>query len=316
MGDALHKTTTVVPRAAAPPSRATRRPTLRLWCVVGAASVTLLLAACGDGTGEEAVGDEVLSPTLERSGEVGLEGVDVQLLDALAPYDHRTSLARVAMWRWLTSAGDVHIGACLRDEGFTDPPPAPAPPDPDDPTQGDNVNFPDGRRLAREGITIVGSFALVEEEPSGWVPPPGWAAAEARCRAELSGDELDAATPAQKLFTSIGRAWENELAAVEAEDEIAARTEEFSVCLQDHGIPAESTGSQLDFLGHLDGKIMGARDGDEIEAFGRQYGRMYGECGLPLFESRERLRAERRPAFFAEHAESLRELSDLVYGDG
>jgi hypothetical protein len=58
-------------------------------------------------------------------------------------------------------------------------------------------------------------------------------------------------------------------------------------------------------------------DPTEFVEVSERMGKLYAECGRELFETRERMRGgERREAFLREHEESIRRLSDLLYGGG
>jgi hypothetical protein len=190
----------------------------------------------------------------------------------------------------------------------------------DDPFLMANATFPDVERLARDGLPHLGSDQRADPNDSlddGWTPPPGFDEAGVRCVQEELG-EGDAIHPAQQLYADVSGAWSDVLADIEADDEIRGHAETFSGCLREEGVPADSATDEFQFLFHVDALVLeAAGDPAEQRAVQERYGRLYAECGRDLFLARERLRSgQRRTDFLAEHAAAIRELSDVLYGDG
>lgn len=287
---------------------AVTRPVRAVWRHLAVLAVALAAAGCGDaGTASPSAAADP-KPASAGTAPAAIV-VDGSLHDALAPYDHESHVHRVAVWDALVRAGEQRVHDCLRDQDLPVPPTRPAT-DPNSPSLQANLDFPDLERLARDGIAL----STTPPPTLTWTPPAGWRTAESACRDQLTASD-DVAFRAQALFTQIGRAWEAELAAVDATDEIADERAAFGACLQQHGVPAADTGTETAFLGYVDGQVMRSEGLADADRTLEQLGKVYATCGEPLFAARERLRLERRQVFLDAHASTLTALASAVTED-
>jgi len=299
--------------------------------VVVIALAGLLVAACSDppSSGPENGGDVVTTrlsvttatdglsdttPTAASAVVVGLVGVEVEVSNAVAPFDHQSWVDSLLLEFSLARVRNQQVFDCLAGEGFTLPQAAPLP-DRDDPVLWSNAMFPNIEVLARDGFPVLpgtpgsldDSRERSEEE----------AAAARRCVAEVDGNDSEAIV-AYDLYASVRGPWETVLDEIDATDEIMSLVGEFGACLRDEGIPAEFTASVSTYLGYVQSLKM-AVEGEltQVAEINERMGKLYVGCGRELFEARERLRGgERREAFLREHEVAIRELSDLLYGGG
>lgn len=177
-----------------------------------------------------------------------------------------------------------------------------------------NVDFPDVDRLATEGLPLSSKGEASAENGEAWKPSPEWQDEWARCREELpDGDQIH---PAQALFAHMRGAWLDVMGEIEETDEVQERAAGFRDCLRENGIPPEWSADEVQMLTYVDRLRLEADDREAANDAGVRYGKLYAECGRELFETRERLRGgERRVEFLEEHADAVRELSDLLYGN-
>lgn len=255
-----------------------------------------------------------------EAASAGLSGVSVDVTNAVAPFDHESSVDDQLLPWAINRLGNEerqYRSDCMAAEGFELPPLAP-PPEREDPILISNWQFPQVDVLAVEG------FAAVPGTPSS---PDDFQETSSRTEAyyEVSRSCAAAAeeefkgsdrTRAYELYAIVRGGWEEVLAEIDGSDEIRPVAEQFSGCLRDEGIPVEYTVSETHYLSYVD-ELLFKADGDieEEAAIRVRYGKLYAKCGRELFEAKERLRSgERRIAFLAEHEEAIRELSDLLSG--
>ena len=300
--------------------------------VVGVIALAgLLLAACSGppSSGPEDRGDTVTSGATENTSTdassettptdgsevvVALVGVEVEMSNAVAPFDHHSNVDSLLLELGLHRARTQEIYDCLAREGFP-PRQVSELPTRDDPILLANASFPFVEALARDGIPALPptpessddfrEYSTAEREASR-------ACAEA---VDGSGGKVIVALD---LWVIVRFAWEPVLAEIDATDEIRSLVGEFSSCLRDEGIPAASATSETAYLSYVD-FLLAETGGDwtEMLVIYERMGKLYAECGRELFEARERLRGgERREAFLREHEVAIRELSDLLYGGG
>jgi hypothetical protein len=245
---------------------------------------------------------------------VGLVEVEVEVSNAVAPFDHDSNVDGLLLEFSLSKVRTQLISDCRVAEGF--PPVSISPlPDRDDPILMANATFPDIEALAASGFpnlpgtpgSLDDSRERSEEE----------AAASRQCAEDVDASDHDVIA-AYGRYASIRSAWEVVLAEIDATAEIQSLVVGFSSCLVAEGIPATNARSEGSFLGYVD-SLLAATGADESAwpEIREQMGKLYVECGRELFEARERLRGgERREAFLSEHQEGIRELSELLYGGG
>lgn len=253
----------------------------------------------------------------------GLEDVEIEVVNAAAPYDHDSNVDSIIVESRAADMRTALIEDCLRDEGFTELPPSTEPhanPDRDSPLFMANAEFPDSDRLAREGLPSGAQSGRVDSggqnDEAEWEPPPGFEEAAIDCvdSLQLAGSDHGSVHPAQEAFHSVRSAWEDELREIDATEEVEDHRKAFAACLREEGVPPESASDERSMLAYVDEMKMAASDQQEADGIGASYGKLYAACGESLFEAKERLRAERRPGFLEEHADAIREISDLVYG--
>jgi hypothetical protein len=244
----------------------------------------------------------------------GLVGVEVEVSNAVAPFDHDSNVDNLLLGMAISRVRTAQIFECLSGEGFPTPE-LTVLPSRDDPFLMSNWAFPDTDRLSREGFPVLpGTPASPDDERER-----SQAELEASRQCSETVDREDVATSrAYELYGSVRNAWEEVLAEVEGLEEIGSLVDGFSLCLRSEGIPAESAGSELSYLSHVDSlKFEAGSDDVAFAEIGERYGKLYAECGRELFETRERLRGgERRDVFLREHEAAIRELNELLYGAG
>lgn len=253
------------------------------------------------------------SPTTEGGSTAGLPGVDVDVTNAVAPFDHPSFVDSVLLEIAIGQVRTREINECMAAEGF-DPPPPSGLPDRDDPSLVSNLTFPFVKRLAAQGFVRGRSDAPSPgdaQEPAG-----GEIDALIACGEELERDGTDS-TALQETFGAVRGAWEEVLASIDASDEIAVLVGEFGECLRAQGIPPESSDSEGSFLVYVDMLILEADDPDRTAEIDRTMGKLYVECGRDLFERREQLRSgDLRESFLNEHAAAIQELNEQLFGNG
>ena len=256
-----------------------------------------------DTTSGETPGEDVI---------VGLVEVEVEVSNAVAPFDHDSNVDDLLLGFGLSRVRVGLINDCLAAEGF--PPIHLAPlPDRNDPILMANWAFPYLDALAESGFpNLPGTPGSPEDSRQR---SEAEAAASRQCAEEVDASDHDVIV-AYELSASIRSAWEVVLAEIDATAEIQSLVVGFSSCLVAEGIPATNARSEGSFLGYAD-SLLAATGADETAwpEIREWMGKLYVECGRELFEARVRLRAgERREAFLTEHQEAIRELSDLLYG--
>lgn len=236
-------------------------------------------------------------------------GVDVEVSNAVAPYDHSSNVDSLLLEMALADRRNQAVFDCIEEQGFDRPADPLVLPERDDPSLMANLMFPDTERLAREGVVVPPPSPAGSPQDS-----PSEAAREASSACAESTD-AEGAMALHNAFFDVRAPWEDVLAEVDGLEEIATLKEGFSECLQEEGIPAESA-TELGFLTHTD--VLRSTATEEEDAQIRlRMGKLYAECGRDLFEARERLRGgERREAFLREHEDSIRGLSDALFGTG
>lgn len=249
----------------------------------------------------------------DRGGVVAsLAGVEVEVSNAVAPFDHHSSVDNQLLELGLSRVRAGLVSDCLEAEGF--PPIQLAPlPDRDDPFLMANWAFPWVEALARDG------FPNLPGTPSS--PDDSRQRSEAEAATLRScAEEIDhshhSVILAYELYASVRGPWNATLAEIDGTDEVRVLVDQFSACLQAEGIPADSATSELRFLTYVDSLLMATGiDESGWPEIRERMGKLYAECGRELFETRERLRGgERREAFLREHEVAIRELSELLYG--
>jgi hypothetical protein len=239
--------------------------------------------------------------------------VEVEVLNAVAPYDPGSAADSLIVQQRVSRLGLEAIVECLGERGFPETLPPAEPIDRHATARTFNADFPDVDGLARDGLRVEVADGEMDggEPPSE--PPPGGEEAAAECFEEPAVQE---AIAQEERFASVRDAWEDVLAEIEGTDEIVRLGDEFSACLRDEGVPAESATDAARYLAYVDG-LMAQAGGDQAEmgSIAERFGKLYVECGRDLFEARERLRGgDYRDAFLLEHADALRKLSDVSYG--
>lgn len=288
------------------------------------AALACFLVACSDDdaatpvTAEERADPSgAETPAGQRHGQaVTLDGVEPALANAVAPYDAWSAADLFVISGALGDQPHQLVDTCLRDAGWEVPnhPPRTLHTDRSNLVNDMPAQFPNTQHLLEFGLPLPPAEEPSEGDMVSGMPD-GTEDDERAC-VEQHRKELDRSLETQELFLSIADAWWDILAEVDASEEVRALASEFSDCLQDQGVPAEHAVDEFSFLNYID--VLHLEAGHErtnIEDINLRYGQMYAMCGQDLFEAREQLRSdERRDAFLHEHAESLRELSDRLYG--
>lgn len=279
-----------------------------------------IISAC---SGADGAADE--QQTQGGSADEGLmsdsgEPVDVRVENGVAPYDAATAVDNEVLGFAIARIINRAIGECVREQGFTEEPPEPQLPTREEAIWGFNAEFPYIEGLSRDGLKVMepDETGPDGELPVGVsVPSEGYLEAHAACFEEMP--EGDAIHPAQERLASLRQAWQVDvLDEIEGEDEILELSDVFSQCLIDEGIPSAATTDEESFLFHVDDLMFEAgEDSGRIAQIAEEYGQLYIVCGEELFEARERLRGgDRRTAFLAEHRDEIRELTELLRGEG
>jgi hypothetical protein len=264
-------------------------------------------------TGADASSDT----TPVEGGEVvvaSLAGVEVEVSNAVAPFDHQSNVDSQLLGFGLSRARTQLISDCLVVQGFPSVSISPLP-DRDDPFLMANLQFPYIETLDRDGFpTLPGTPSSPDDfrERS-----EAEAAASRQCAEDVDASDYDVIA-AYELYAAVRGPWESVLDEIDAIDEIRSLVGEFGACLRAQGIPADATASEGTFLGHVQSLLMATGvDESSWPEINERMGKLYVECGRKLFEARERLRGgERREAFLREHEVAIRELSELLYGPG
>jgi len=271
-----------------------------------------------DGTSGETPGDGGGKTADTTSGEtpedviVGLVEVEVEVSNAVAPFDHDSNVDGLLLEFSLSRLRTQLISDCRVAEGF--PPVSISPlPDRDDPILMANLAFPHIEALAEGGFpNLPGTPGSPEDSRPR---SEAETAASRQCAEDIDASDRDVIV-AYELYASMRGEWEVVLAEIDATAEIRSLAVGFSSCLVAEGVPTTNARSEGSFLGYVD-SLLAATGADESAwpEIRERMGKLYVECGRELFEARERLRAgERREAFLTEHQEAIRELSELLYG--
>jgi hypothetical protein len=261
-----------------------------------------------DGTSGETPGDG------GTGAVVGLVEVEVEVSNAVAPFDHDSNVDGLLLEFSLSKLRTQLISDCRVAEEF--PPVSISPlPDRDDPMLMANLAFPDIEALAEGGFpNLPGTPGSPEDSRPR---SEAETAASRQCAEDIDASDRDVIV-AYELYASMRSAWEVVLAEIDATAEIRSLVTGFSSCLVVEGIPTTNARSEGAFLGYFD-SMLAATGADESAwpEIRERMGKLYVECGRELFEARERLRAgDRREAFLREHEAAIRELSELLYGGG
>ncbi len=244
--------------------------------------------------------------------------VEVDVNNAVAPFDHESNVDSHILGRLVGNYGadwQQYVSDCMAEQGF-DEPEWPVAPSRDDPMLISNWQFPPVDAFAADGFPVLPG---TPSSPEDFVEQPERSAASLSC--EASAGERFLTTDdarASELYRTIRSAWEEVLTEMDDSDEIGALVGGFGSCLVDEGIPVEYTTSVERYLGYVDSLLVDSDDdATKIAEIHKEYGKLYAECGRELFETREQLRSgEQRVAFLEEHAEAIRELTDLINSQG
>lgn len=272
------------------------------------------------------------SPTSEGVGSTAAPVLAVNVSSAVAPFDHESNVDSMLLGHVVSNFGSdgwQYLSDCMTEQGF-DPPELVQFPSRDDPFHISVPRFPPIDTFAIDGFPVLPAIHSPPADSSG----PEYEEAARACT-ETTEKHFRGTDNARawELYNTVRSAWEDVLTDIDASDEVRPLAVEFGSCLEDSGIPHEYTvpnhpsrayveGTLGAYLGYVDSLLgTNARPGDEpVTSVERaeiheEYGMLYAECGRELFETREQLRSgERRDAFLAEHADAIRELSDLVQG--
>jgi hypothetical protein len=274
--------------------------------LLAVASCSALSAGDGETFDEDSTGVAVAA----------LSGVAIDVSNAVSPFDHESGVDSFLLSSALTRHRPDErqfLSDCLAAEGFTlwlAKGPLPAR---DDPMLISNWHFPQVDALASEGFVQLPGTPGKPEDFQG--RPPKQDAAEQACIAAMEDQFRDSdRTRALELYWSMRIPWGDVLDEIDDSAEVRDLVQGFSACLADEGVPVESAIDELHFLSYVDELLWRADDVAATEAeIHVRLGKLYVECGRELFETKEQLRSgERRTAFLAEHAETVRELSDLL----
>jgi hypothetical protein len=287
--------------------------------VVACASSPLLEEGAGAHTTSTPPSIRTDNPVETNSNDLGgvvvaLVGVDVEVSNAVAPFDHHSNVDSLLLELGLHKARTQDIYDCLAREGFA-PRQVSELPARDDPILMANAGFPFVEALARDGIPVLPPTPGAPDDFREYSQAEREASRSCAEAVDRSHGEVIVAL---ELWVSVRFAWEPVLAEIDATDEIRSLVGEFSSCLIEEGIPADSAASETAYLSYVD-FLLADTGGDPTEfvEVSERMGKLYAECGRELFETRERMRGgERREAFLREHEESIRRLSDLLYGGG
>lgn len=249
--------------------------------------------------------------TGDVGGVAGSAGSEVDVVSAVAPFDHESAVESHILELLLSNFGEEgrqYLSDCMAESGFEGPPEVIVIPDRDDPILIANLQFPPIAMLATEGFAVLPG---IPSSPEDFIEHPERNAASRSCsaKADVHFFATDDAR-ASLLYTTIRSAWEEVLDEIDASDELRPLASEFSACLVDAGVPSNNASSVGRYLGYVDSLIA---DGADRAAVSEEYGKLYAECGTDLFTAREQLRSgERRTEFLDEHAAEISELAELL----
>lgn len=278
--------------------------------IVGVLLVAVSCSAQSAGDGEQDGGVSA------GAVSAGLSGVAVDVSNAVAPFDHESNVDSQLLSRAVNRPGPDELqflSDCLAAEGFAMPQAWGSLPKRNDPMLISNWQFPQVEALATDGfVPLPGTPGGPEDFQDR---PAAQDAAEQVCFAAMEDQfRISDRARAYELYGLLRSRWEEVLDEIDGSDEVRVLVQGFGACLRDEGVPVESTVTELHFLSYVDELLYKADDvsADEEEIRVR-LGKLYVECGRELFETKRQLRSgERRAAFLAEHAEAIRELSDLL----
>lgn len=299
--------------------------------------VAILATSACTTEGSGAAPDQTVASTVATNGTdgnttlgasappFGLAGIDPSITNAVAPYDHESSvdsqiledtIGRSEQLSFLPALND-----CLAAEGYDRVPPPPEPPVRDDPIYVSNWQFPQIESLIAEGfVNPDAGIESDEEDPRNRTTAGDAANRKRREAADLCSQRIGVPTTdeemgdAHRLYWSVLSSWNQVLTEIDNTDEVRDAMTRFSECLQDDGVPAHWTSSTTAYLSYVD-EVLYAQDGDlqKEAAVREEYGMRYGRCAKDLFAIKQRLRSgELRSTFLAEHEGTIRELASIV----
>lgn len=281
------------------------------------AALFLMLGACeGSRQGSGEVGDPDTSASASASAEAvaGLEGVEMELLNAVAPYDHASAADSRIVRSNLLHVAMTTVVECVNDRGEAVEPPRPPEHDREQAMHAANAEFPFVEALERDGLRMQSVEDPEQGSPASGQVAPETPEQEEAAEACHQDEEVSEVLANEGRYGDLGSEWHAVLEEIDASDEVKELSSQFSECLRDEGVPRESTPTEVAFLSHVDTLLVEAARGEQ-EGIAEAYGQLYVHCGRELFETRERLRAgERRIEFLQEHADAIHELNDLLYG--
>ncbi|MEA3510237.1 MAG: hypothetical protein U9R51_02260 [Actinomycetota bacterium] len=248
--------------------------------------------------------------TGDVGGVAGSSGVEVDVANAVAPFDHESNVDSHLLPRLIASFGTErrqYLDECMAESGFDGLGPVVLR-DRDDPMLISNWQFPPIAMLATEGFAVLPGTPSSPEDFTG---NPERTEVSKLCQADAETRFADSGTErASELYGMLRGAWEKILVEVDASDELRPLVTEFSACLVDAGVPSNNASSVERYLGYVDSLIADGADGAAVY---EEYGKLYAECGADLFTTREHLRSgERRTEFLDEHAAEISELAELI----
>lgn len=278
--------------------------------------IVTLVALSGCSTTQTSQTAAHVSSSVRDGGTTGvvsqLTGVDVDLSNALAPYNHHSFVDKLLLEMAIAQMRREELNHCLVEDGFSPVPLSPLPAR-DDPLLTSNLEFPDWEKLARVGFVQASASGPAPGEPQE-APPDVDAMNVCDDRLQRNG------SPSEELFAAfaiVSSGWSDVLAEIDGLAEVRLLVDEFGACLRAEGIPVEYTDSEVGFLGYVDSLIVAADDSTRTPVINEEMGKLYAECGQELFETREQLRSgERRTAFLREHDAAISEMNNLIYGSG
>lgn len=296
--------------------------------------VLVSAASCTSATPDDATSAAAEETPNQASQAVpGLEGVDVQILNAVAPFDHLSEADSVIARARIANLVERPINQCLRDEeGFSlEVAPKIEAPEREEVIGGAPSTFPDVKSLAANGLnsgpaaqrptsmgTIEGEAAPAEtgpnESPTSQPTRRSDATlpdAEMRCFSE-NEDEYREYLAARDTFDSILSSWHTQvLEEIEQLAEIRQLRGRFTSCLEEAGIPSTHAVSETAYLGYVDELVL--QNGSDDKDVRAEYGMLYASCGEELFAKREKLRAGvRRAEFLSQNQDAIEDLDRVV----
>lgn len=196
------------------------------------------------------------------------------------------------------------IGQCMMGAGFPAPPAEP-------PRQRvDNTQFPDLAVIAKEG------FGGVVGVPAPPDPTSGMNASEsAAYNASLSQCGQKAGASFSSV-TSMGLAlqseWESILSQIDATSKYQNALAGWRSCLGNAGIQVTSL---ISFFQYTDSQVVPLiQSGQQAAAaaMSTRLGALYAKCLGPAEDIRDRLRAQQKTVFFANHSSAIRQLESAA----